>query len=292
MSMDYALHILVIACIYAILAVSLDLLMGQAGLMSVAHGIFYGLGAYTSALLATQAGAPFLIGVICGMVVGVAGSLLVSIPSLRLRGEYFVMATFAFQMVLLNVVGNWIGLTRGPLGIPGIPRPSILGWRVRSEAGYAVLAVGFTCLAYLIVARLSTGPFGRVLRAIREDEVFAESLGKNVFGFKVTVFAVSAALAASAGSLYAHYVTYIDPTSFTVLESLLVIAMVILGGAGSLWGPAIGAAVLVALPEALRFLGLPGAVAAQLRQVSYGALLVVMLLMRPQGLVGRYRLGR
>ncbi len=147
-------------------------------------------------------------------------------------------------------------------------------------------------LAYLIAGRLVGSPFGRVMHAIREDEVVAKSLGKNTLRFKITVFAVSAALAAMAGSLYAHYISYIDPTSFTVMESILVIAMVIIGGAGSLWGPLIGAFVLVMLPEGLRFLGLPSAVAANLRQIIYGSLLVVMMMVRPRGLVGRYAFGR
>jgi branched-chain amino acid transport system permease protein len=131
-----------------------------------------------------------------------------------------------------------------------------------------------------------------VLHAIREDEVFTRALGKNTLRYKVTAFAVSAALAASAGSLYAHYIIYIDPTSFTVMESILVISMVIIGGAGSPWGPLVGAVVLVTLPEALRFVGLPSSVAANLRQIFYGALLVIMMMFRPRGLVGRYGFGR
>ena len=140
--------------------------------------------------------------------------------------------------------------------------------------------------------RLASSPFGRVLRSIREDEPFAASLGKNTLRFKVTAFAVSAALAASAGGLYAHYNTYIDPSSFTVMESILVVSMVIVGGAGSLWGPVIGAVVLVSLPEALRFVGLPVSVAANVRQILYGGLLVIMIMFRPRGLVGTYVFGR
>ena len=179
-------------------------------------------------------------------------------------------------------------MTRGSLGIPGIPQPVIFGWHIDSHREYLVLALAFALLAFLVVNRISSSQFGRVLHAIREDEVFAKSLGKNTLRFKVTAFAVSAALAASAGSLYAHYITYIDPTSFTVMESILVISMVITGGAGSKWGPVIGAIVLVTLPEALRFMGIPSSVAANLRQIIYGALLVVMMMFRPRGLVGKY----
>ena len=286
--MDYVLHILILVSIFTILSISLDLLAGHAGLLSIAPAAFYGLGAYTSALFATRLGAPFVIGVLAGTAVAVLVSFVVSLPSLRLKDDYFVIATFGFQMILFSIFNNWMGLTRGPLGIPGIPQPVIFGWHVTSHLDFLILAAGFAAFAYFIVWRITSSPFGRVLHAIREDEVFAEAHGKNTLYFKVTAFAVSAALAASAGSLYAHYITYIDPTSFTVMESILIISMVIIGGAGSLWGPLLGAVVLVTLPEALRFVGLPSAVAANLRQIIYGSLLIIMMMFRPRGLVGKY----
>jgi branched-chain amino acid transport system permease protein len=144
-------------------------------------------------------------------------------------------------------------------------------------------------LSFWLLCRLVRAPFGRVLRAIREDEVFTQSLGKSVTGFKVKAFVIGAALAAVAGSLYAIYITFIDPTSFTVQESIFMLAIVIVGGAGNLWGSVIGAVVLVSLPELLRFVGLPSAIAANVRQILYGGLLVVMMLWRPQGLLGEYR---
>lgn len=286
--MEYVLHILILVAIYITLAVSLDLLAGRMGLLSVAQAAFYGLGAYTSALLAVQFGVPFFVGVLAGMTVAVMISFVVSLPSLRLHDDYFVIATFGFQMILFSIFNNWMNLTRGPLGIPGIPQPVIFGWHVTSHLDFLILAAAFACFAYFVVYRLTSSPFGRVLHAIREDEVFAEAHGKNTLYFKVTAFAVSAALAASSGSLYASYITYIDPTSFTVMESILIISMVIIGGAGSLWGPLIGAFVLVTLPEALRFVGLPDSVAANLRQIIYGSLLVIMMMFRPRGLVGKY----
>jgi len=286
--MEYLCHILVLIAIYSILASSLDLLAGHGGLLSIAHAAFYGLGAYTSAVAAVRFGAPFLVGVLAGVIVATVLSFIVSMPSLRLSGDYFVIATFAFQAILLSTLNNWTELTRGPLGIPGIPRPIILGWHVQSQLDFLILAAGFGAFAPTVVHRLTSAPFGRVLHAIREDDVSARALGKNTLYFKVTAFAVSAGLAAMAGSLYAHYVTYIDPTSFTVMESILIISMVIIGGAGSLWGPLVGAVVLVTLPEALRFVGLPSAAAANLRQIIYGTLLVLMMMFRPRGLIGKY----
>ncbi|MGO9200782.1 MAG: branched-chain amino acid ABC transporter permease [Limisphaerales bacterium] len=290
--MDYVLQILIFAAIFSSLAISLDLLVGHTGLFSLAHAAFYGLGAYSSALCVTDLGVSFLCGVLVGMMVAALISLIVSIPSLGLHDDYFVVATFGFQMILFSVFNNWMALTRGPLGIPRIPTPVIFGWHVASQGEFLFLASAFACFAFLVVYRITSSPLSRVLHAIREDEVFATAHGKNTLYVKVTAFAVSGTLAAMAGSLYAHYVSYIDPTSFTVMESILVISMVIIGGAGSLWGPLVGAVVLVTLPEALRFIGLPSAVAANVRQIIYGSLLVVMMMFRPRGLVGRYGFGR
>lgn len=286
--MDYLFHLTTLTAIYVVLVISIDLLAGHSGLLSLSHAAFYGLGAYTSALLVTVQHVPFTVGVVTGMTLAAFVSLVVSLPSLRLPDDYFVIATFGFQMIIFSVLNNWIDLTRGPLGIFGIPKPVIFGWRVDTHWQFLVLAAILAAFAYFIVWRITSSPFGRVLHAIREDEVVAQSMGKNTLYFKMTAFAASAALAAMAGSLYAHYITYIDPTSFTVMESILIISMVIIGGAGSLWGPLVGAVVLVTLPEALRFVGLPSSVAANLRQIIYGSLLVVMILFRPRGLVGKY----
>lgn len=286
--MDYVLHLAVMICIYSTLAVSLDVLVGRMGVLSLAHAASYGIGAYTSALLAVHAGWPFVVAVPAGMTVAAVLSLFVSLPSMRLHGEYFVIATFGFQLILFSIFNNWMDVTRGPLGIVGIPRPAILGREVSTNAEFALIAIVFAFLAFMIVGLLSNSPLGRVLNAIREDELFAKACGKATLCFKVTAFAVSSALAASAGGLYAQYVTFIDPTSFTLMESVLVLSMVIIGGSGSLRGPLLGAIILVSLPEALRFIGLPPAAAANLRQIIYGALVVIMMLVRTQGLVGRY----
>ena len=177
--MEYVLHVLILAAVYITLAVSLDLLAGRMGLLSIAQAAFYGLGAYTSALLAVQFGAPFLVGVLAGVAVAVLISFVVSLPSLRLHDDYFVIATFGFQMILFSIFNNWMSLTRGPLGIPGIPQPVIFGWHVTSHLDFLILAAAFACFAYFVVYRLTSSPFGRVLHAIREDEVFAKAHGKS-----------------------------------------------------------------------------------------------------------------
>lgn len=286
--MDYIYQIIFFVAVYSILAISLDLLAGQTGIVSVAHAAFYGLGAYTAAILAIQFSNSFILCTLSGMIVAVLISFIISLPSLRLRGDYFLIATFGFQMILLSIFNNWKGLTRGPLGIMGIPLPNIWGLSISSRLEFTLAACLLATITFIIVTRIARSPFGRVLRVLREDEIYAQALGKNPLKYKVTVFAVSGALAALAGSLYAFYSSFVDPTSFTVLESILVISMVIIGGAGSHFGPVIGAILLVVLPEIFRFLGFPDSIAANLRQVFYGTVLIVLMILRPYGLIGRY----
>ncbi len=286
--MEYLLHILILICIYSILSISLNLISGYTGLLSIAHAAFYGIGAYVTALLALNFESHFLINIICAMIfAGILGAV-VAIPSLRIHDDYFVIATFAFQVIIFSVLNNWVSLTKGPMGLPGIPQPVILGIEISSHYGFLLLVLFFALLTFFVSSRLVNSPFGRVLKAIREDEVFALSLGKNVAGFKVLIFIIGASLAAIAGSLYACYITFIDPTSFTVMESIFILSIVIIGGTGNLRGSVIGAIVLVTLPELLRFLGLPSAIAANMRQIIYGSLLVIFMMYRPQGLVGEF----
>lgn len=174
------------------------------------------------------------------------------------------------------------------MGLAGIPQPTLLGLKITSHLDFFILASVFCILnlwVYWVVVR---SPYGRVLRAIREDELLAESAGKNLAAYKRSVFALGAGLAASAGVIFAHYVSFIDPTSFSVLESIFIISIVIIGGAGSLWGPVVGAVVLVTLPELLRFIGIPSSIAANVRQIIYGASLVACMLWRPQGVIGKF----
>ena len=191
-------------------------------------------------------------------------------------------------MIVFNVLNNWVSFTGGPMGLPGIPQPTFFGLTVSSHFGFLVLVSFFCALILWITHRIVRSPFGRVLKTIREDEVFAQAAGKNVAAYKVLVFVIGAGMAAVAGVMYAYYISFIDPTSFTVMESIFIISIVIIGGAGSMWGPVLGAVVLVVLPELLRFVGLPSAVAANMRQIIYGGLLVAMMMWRPQGLLGEY----
>ena len=286
--MEYLLHILILIGIYVILSVSLNLITGYAGLLSIAHAAFYGVGAYVAALLALKLHSPFLANIICAIILSGLLGAIVGIPSLRIRDDYFAIATFAFQVITFSVMNNWVSFTSGPMGLPGIPQPTIFGWEINNHYEFLFL-ISLLCIITLWIShKIVTSPFGRVLKAVREDEVFAQAMGKNVASYKILIFVIGAGMASVAGVMYAYYISFIDPTSFTIMESIFIISIVIIGGAGNIWGSVLGAAVLVILPEALRFLGMPSAIAANMRQIIYGALLVIFMLFRPQGFIGEY----
>jgi len=283
---EYILHILVFVGIYAILAVSLDLLAGCTGMLSIAQAAFFGVGAYTTALLGTRFGVPFPVAVVGSVALSGLVAVGVALPALRTRGDYFVIGTFALQVVAGGVMTNWVAVTGGPVGVSGIPRPTLLGWEVTSHVDFVVLVAACLAAVVAVARRLARSAYGRVLNAIREDEVWAQALGKDVFRFRMVVFVISAAMAGLGGVLYASYISFIDPSSFTVMESIFIISIVIVGGAGSIWGSVLGALVLVVVPEVLRAVGLPPASAAHLRQILYGGLLVVLVMWRPRGFLG------
>jgi branched-chain amino acid transport system permease protein len=286
--MNYLLHIFVMICLYAISGLSLNLVVGYGGMLSLCHAAFYGIGAYTSTLLVMKAGCPFGLSALGGALAAGTLAYFIATASFRLHGDSFVLATMGCQVIVFSVLYNWVDLTRGPYGISGIPGPNVLGRQVASTSGFLLLAAGVALFVGLVVRRLAHSAYGRTLRALRDDEIAAEALGKDVLRFKRSAFVISAMLAALAGVLYAGYVSYIDPTSFALDESIFVLCIVIIGGAGNVRGPIVGALVMVLLPEILRLLPIPGAVAANLRQIVYGLLLLLIMRLRPQGFAGDY----
>jgi branched-chain amino acid transport system permease protein len=287
--MEYFLHILVITGIYIILTLSLNLVVGYTGLAVLGHAAFSCMGAYVSSLLALNYGISPWIGLFVGACVAALLGVVIGFPSLRLKGDYLALATFGAGVIVYSVAKNWVAVTRGPMGLPGIPGFSIFGVQLSGVWEYLILVAAFVFITYFVIRRIVKSPFGRILRGIREDEVAALAMGKNINKYKIIVFVVGAFFAGIAGSLYAHYITFIDPSSFTVMESITILLMVVFGGMGSLAGSFVGAAVLVIFPELLRFLGMPSSVAAPLRQMIYGLLLIVLMLKRPQGILGTYR---
>ncbi len=287
--MNYILHLLVYYEIYVIVALSLNLLIGYSGLLQVAHAAYFGVGAYASALAVTKLGLGFVPSLLFSAVVSGALSLLVSLPAWRFRADYFVMISLAVQVVIYSAIYNWTNLTGGPLGMSGIPRPAILGGVFATSGSISALYGLIVALVAGILALLKLSPFGRNLQAMRDDELAARSLGIQTRTLKVQAFLVASAMVGMAGGMYAAYMSYIDPTSFSLDSSILMLSMAIVGGTGNIRGPLIGAAVLIGLPEVLRFLTIPDSVAANVRLLAYGLLLVLMMHWRPQGLAGKYR---
>jgi len=228
----------------------------------------------------------WLAGVVAG---GGAGALLaavIGVVSLRFRGDYFIFVTLGFQMIVFVVLYNWVELSKGPFGIYGIPRPEFFGWSVDRPWEYVLVICMVLAVILPLLARIYRSPFGLGLKTMREDEMAARSLGTNTTGLALKAMLISGGVAGVAGALYAGYVTYIDPTSFSLRESILLVTLIMLGGGGNLRGPLAGATVLLLLPEMLRFVGLPDAVAANVREIIYGLLLAGLMLWRPQGLAG------
>ena len=287
--MRYLLHLGNIMFIYAILALSLNLLVGYTGLTSLCHAAFFGLGAYISTLLNVAAGVPFFRAAAAGIAGTVILSFLISIPSLRLRGDYFVLASLAFQTIAFSVLYNWVEVTQGPFGIPNIPPPTLFTWRLITPASYLLLSGSALLLTGFLLHWLGRSPFGRVLKAIRDDEIAAVALGKNTERFKIMSFAIAAGFAALAGALFAGYSRYIDPTSFGLTESVFILSLVIIGGSGNTVGPLIGTFILLLLPELLQSFGIPENIAPNLRLVLYSLLIIIVVRFRPQGLAGEYQ---
>jgi len=275
--MEYIFHIFIFILIYILLAQSLGLAAGYSGLISLAHAGFYGIGAYTSALLTTNFGLPFLITLPLAMLFCGITAIIVSTISLRTVADYFIIITLGIQVVVFSIMNNWQSLTRGPLGIPGIPSIKIFGLLFENKIPFLLLSSFFVGVVWFLLNNISRSPFGRILIALSEDEVFTQSLGKNVQKAKIISFTISAMFAAIPGVLYAHYISYIDPTSFTIDESIFILSIVIIGGMRNMFKIALAAVFLVLLPEALRFVGIPNNIASNMRQIIYGAILIFVI---------------
>ncbi|WP_038207261.1 ABC transporter permease subunit [Xenophilus azovorans] len=282
--MDYLLHICVMVTIYVILASSLNLLIGYAGLFALSHAAFYALGGYVTAILTTRYGLPFPLPLMAAAGIGGLVGAAVALPAMRVAGFYLVIVSLALHVLVLSVIENAKPLTGGVEGINNIPRIVLGAWRVDSAARMLPLSTVLAVLSLSVAWRVAHSPFGRALKAMRENEQAAQAIGKNIVGLKMRTFAVASALAAAGGYLFAHYVTLVNPASFGIDVVNAILAMMIFGGSGNLAGSVVGAAVLVVLPELLKFVELP-VDPDKSRQVIYGLLLILVMRYRPEGLL-------
>ncbi|TAK82383.1 MAG: branched-chain amino acid ABC transporter permease [Betaproteobacteria bacterium] len=276
----YLLHVLILCFLYAIPAVGLNLMLGYAGLVSLGHMAFAGVGAYTAAVLMVDGHWDFWLALLAGVLAaGVAGAAIGAI-CLRFRTHFFMIVTLAFGLMLYSVMNNWDEVTRGAAGFPGIPRPAPLGgFSFGPLPNFYYLALAAALAAFAVQWIVVRSDFGRVLAALRQDERLAQAKGVNTMLYKAAVFALGSAIAGLGGVLHVSFLRVAAPATFNLAESINAVLIVIVGGAGSLAGPALGALVFVGLPEYLR-------AAAEWRLVVFGVILVLIVLFAPQGLAG------
>ncbi len=300
----FAITIGTVVAIWAILAVSLNLVVGYTGVLSVGHAAFFGIGAYTTAILTSDTsyellrtepiptyGWPFFAALPIGVVLAGLVALGVGVVFNRFRDDIFVLASFGLAIISFNVFLSLRGVTRGAYGIHQIPRPAVGGIVFDGDVAFLGLSVVILSVIVVISRWIVRSSFGRVLTAIREDEETAAVFGYQVTHYKLTVWVISAMMAAIAGGLFASWTSFIDPNSFILLESILLVAIVILGGLATIWGSLLGVLTFVLLEEGMRFLPfIPDEDVGQARQIVLGMLLVLLMLFRPQGLVGKFKL--
>ncbi len=275
----YLYQIATTALIFIILAASLDLVTGTAGLLSLGHAGFYGIGAYVAAILSTRLGLPFLVTLpAAGLIAGAIG-VLVALPTMRLVSIYFAVATLGIGEMIYVTLLNWTDFTRGPMGIRSIPPIEILGWQPHSPMQEYLVVAATAALSLWVLSRLTHSYFGNALRAVREDDQCASAMGLDVVRLKIVAFGTSCCFAGVAGALLAHTANYISPDQFQFAESINILAMVVVGGLGSVPGAVIGALLLVILPEALRGIG-------DFRMIAVGSVMFFSILLLPRGLLG------
>ncbi len=277
----YILYVGWIALLYAILALSLGLIMGYTGQPSFCHATFFGIGAYASVILVMDLGMPVWVGMVASVLVSGIFGLLIGFPALRLRGAYFAIVTLAFAIICSIVAGNPGAITRGTTGIQHIPAPEPVAF-FGDLRFYFYLVLAFLLLTIFVFWRLINSRVGRAFIAIRENEDFANSVGVNPMKYKLLAFVIGAMFAGIAGSLYAHGTHYINSSMMTQGASFDLVMIVVVGGLGTLSGPVVGAVLLAAIPEYLRAVG-------TYRLIIYGIILILVLRFMPSGIVGGYK---
>lgn len=276
---SYLINIGLVSIAFAILALSLNLITGFMGIVSLGHAAFFGIGAYTSAIISLRYGWNFSITFILAAIVSALFGILLGLPTLRLSGKYLSIVTLSFCEIIRIFELNLMGLTRGARGLPNIPAPVIFGLKLNTPIRKYYLALVLCMITVVVISRIMNSRIGRGITAVKNDLIAAEAMGIVASRYKLMVFAISSALAGLGGAFYAHYISFIDPSTFSFDQSIKILSMVILGGTSNIYGSILGSIILVALPEVLRPL-------MDIRQVLFGALLIIMILIRPKGILG------
>ncbi len=276
---NYYRDIMTLTCMYVVLALGLNIVVGQAGLLNLGYVAFYAIGAYTYAILSTVFGVSFWPGILAGALTAAFFSVVVGLPTLRLRGDYFAIVTLGLGEITRIVFNNWDSVTGGPNGISKIGRPALAGYTMNSTLDFYYLILFMAAVTVFAMHRLMASRIGRAWIAIREDEIAAEAMGINTFRLKLMAFVIGSAWAGATGVFFAAKMAFVSPESFTFSESVLILCMVVLGGMGSIPGIILGAFLLITLPEVFREF-------QDYRMLAFGAALVLMMVFKPQGLLG------
>lgn len=286
--MDYLLSILINISIFVPLALSLDLLVGRTGILSLSHAGIFGIGAYATAIFTKNYDYSFSESVIIGILVSGVFAYMLSKVLSKLKGDYYTLGSFGANIILVSIFLNLEWLTGGASGVFNIPGPEIFGFQIATKLDFLVLSSAFAFLVLVLVLFLARSKFVLVLESIRDDELCAKVFGYKTEQFKTAVFVLAAIVASAAGSIYAVYITVVEPNMFTLNESILLLTMIIVGGLASTRGAILGTILILIIPEVLRFVGLPSAIAAQARMVIYGLILMYVMYFRTTGMFGKY----
>jgi len=281
----FLLHMCIMILIYVPLALAQNLITGFTGMLTMGNAAFYGLGAYTSALLVMNMGVPWPVAFLASGLVAAFFGMVVGFPCLRVGSDYLTLMTIGFGAIFSAVATNWVEVTRGSMGIPGVPPPAIGPFIFNTLPRYYYLYLAIAVACYFFMYRLTRSRIGRALIAIREDEIAASTMGINLAVYKVLAFTFGAMWAGFSGSMLAHFLNFVGPQSFTLDESLLHVQIAILGGFGSLAGSVIGAAIMVSLPQVFQDI-------YQYRVLLNGLLLLALMAWRPQGIMGTSAMGK
>lgn len=284
----YTCHILIMIEIYILLSSSLNLFSGYMGLFCVNQAVFYGLGAYVCAIATKTYHFSFFTSMLFSVSVSVIIGIVSGLAILRFRGDNFILASYTLQIIAFSIFNNCPAITGGPMGIYDIPRPRVLGFNFDNNLLFFALLSVFFVIVLQFIRRITNSPLKRLLFGIREDELLVIAYGWNTTAFKLKVYIIFCAISAITGCFYASYVSYIDPTSFGIYESIFLLTIVILGGCGSIKGSIIASVVLVAFPEILRLFHYNTTIQSNLNQIVFGLVLICVLMFRPSGMFGLY----
>ncbi|MGA1867162.1 MAG: branched-chain amino acid ABC transporter permease [bacterium] len=273
----YYISVMVVVGFYSLIVIGLAMLMGYAGQISLGHAAFYGLGAYTSGILCTRYECNPWLAILCGLILTGTVAYIIGVPSLKLKGHYLAMATLGFGEIVYIAFNELSGLTGGPSGMTSIPYLSIGGISFDTDFRFYWLLWGVVLVCIVLSMNIVNSRVGRALRAIHGSEAAAQCMGINVTYYKVQIFVLSALMASLAGSFYAHFVTFISPSSFGFMQSIMLATMVVIGGMSEIWGACLGAFILTILPEYLHLFH-------DYEVLIFGTILMIIMILMPKGL--------